>query len=155
MFGQVELPEASFDLIILTQTLNHMLDPSGTIGEVRSLLKPGGMFFVEVQNFPEYARRTRRSIQVDHVYYFCPETLECMARRVGLEPVRTSVDTAASAAAVPRYMWHRSASLHIRMLLRKSDPDPAAPLPNPRPIRRQLRKGLRHPWRRLVSLVAR
>ncbi len=144
LFGEMPLPRESFDLVILTQTLNHMLDPRGAMAAIRDLLTPGGMFFVEVQNFPEHAKRARIPVQVDHTYYFCAETLECMARRLGLEPVRTEVDTAAKMNQLHRYMRHRSASLHVRMLLRKTAPDASAPLPNYRSIRRQVRKALLH-----------
>lgn len=124
LFEQVKLPESSFDLAIMTQTLNHLLDPFGQLEHIRNLLKPKGKLFVEVRNFPEYSKISRRPTQVDHVYYFTPETLECMLRKVGFEPLRTEVDTADKARLVHPYMWHRGAFIHIRMLVIKSNPEP-------------------------------
>jgi SAM-dependent methyltransferase len=143
LFEDLHLQAESWDLAVMTQTLNHLLDPHGVMKAIREVLTPRGMFFVEVQNFPEHARRARVPVQVDHAYYFCAETLECMARRVGLEPIRCQVDTIESLRGIPRYMRDRSAPLHVRMLLRKAEPDPTAPLPNWRDVRRQVRRGFR------------
>jgi hypothetical protein len=143
IFEDVRLAPESWDLAIMTQTLNHLLDPHAAMKAIRAALTPRGMFFVEVQNFPEHARRARIPVQVDHAYYFCAETLECMARRVGLEPIRCQVDTVESLRQIPRYMRDRCAPLHIRMLLRKAEPAPHTPLPNWRDIRRQVQRGFR------------
>jgi hypothetical protein len=143
LIEDIALAPNSWDLAIMTQTLNHLLDPHGVLKSIREVLTPRGLFFVEVQNFPEHARRARIPVQVDHAYYFCAETLECMARRVGLEPIRCQVDTVESLRQVPRYMRNRSAPLHVRMLLRKAAPAPDAPLPNWRDIRRQVQRGFR------------
>jgi SAM-dependent methyltransferase len=143
LFGEVELPAGAFDLVIVTQTLNHLLDPRSALRALRALLSEHGLLFLEVQNFPEFARRARRSITVDHPYYFAAETLECMARRTGLEPIRTGVDTALGARAVHPYMWHRSAPIHVRMLLRAAAEEPSAPLPDYRKIRDEVLLGQR------------
>jgi SAM-dependent methyltransferase len=134
-FDMVSLEYGSYDLILLTQTLNHMLDPKGVLQKIHKLLKPTGLLFIEVQNFPEYAKMVKNPIQVDHTYYFCPETLECILRITGFEPLKVEVDTAIKARSVHPYMWHRSASIHMRMLAQCSDPEIYLNYPDSQKIR--------------------
>lgn len=143
LFGEVVLSAGCYDLVLVTQTLNHLLDPRGALRALRALLSEQGLLFLEVQNFPEFAKRARRSVTVDHPYYFAAETLECMARRSGLEPIRMGVDTAQSAQSVHPHMWHRSAPIHVRMLLRGVEEEATAPLPDYRPIRDEALGGVR------------
>lgn len=140
-----------FDLAILTQTLNHMLDPFAELLKIRSLLAADGMLFLEVQNYPEYAKMTRRrSLQIDHTYYFAPQTLECMVRRVGFEPIRIEVDTAAQARSVHPFMWNRSASIHIRLLVRKAEATEAR-FPDYQQLRKEVLQALKATgWRKLL-----
>jgi SAM-dependent methyltransferase len=138
----VELEPESFDLILILQTLNHLLDPAAFLSHAHRLLRPAGQLLIEVQNFPEYAKTTSKACQVDHCYYFSAETLECMLRRRGFEPVCVQIDTAESARLVHPYMWHRSASIHIHSLSARGTPDPKFPLPEPGLALRSIRKTL-------------
>ncbi len=45
---EVPLPDASFDAVFCTGTLEHVEDPPRVLGEVRRLLKPGGLAHIEV-----------------------------------------------------------------------------------------------------------
>lgn len=141
-FEDIAWANERFDLVILTQTLNHLLDPAGTLARIRRVLAPEGKLFLEVQNVPEYARMCPTPFQVDHTYYFCPETLECMVRRAGFEPLNVEVETAGRAALVHRYMWHRSAAIHVRMLVEASVPEPEVPWPDYRVIRDEVKGAL-------------
>jgi SAM-dependent methyltransferase len=122
-FENSEYPKESFDLIILTQTLNHLYNPVVCLERIREILKPDGKLFIEVQNYPEMVKRGWNPTQVDHIYYFTPETLECMVRKVGFEPLNIEVDTKRSHEDVSDYMKKRTAHIHIRMLLSKSTPE--------------------------------
>jgi SAM-dependent methyltransferase len=47
---QLELPEASYDLALLIQTIEHVADPPAVLRAVRSLLKPGGTLVIVTDN---------------------------------------------------------------------------------------------------------
>lgn len=138
VFETSDVTKNSFDLIIVTQVLNHLLDPAKALNYMRSLLKPDGKLFIEVQNFPEYAKISANPMQVDHVYYFTPETLETLLRIVGFETVNIEVDTAQTAKSVSPYLWHRSASIHIRLLSSLSEPENSVKYPDYKPIYNQI-----------------
>jgi 2-polyprenyl-3-methyl-5-hydroxy-6-metoxy-1,4-benzoquinol methylase len=40
----------SFDVVILSAVLEHLYDPSRTIGEIARILRPGGVLFLDVPN---------------------------------------------------------------------------------------------------------
>jgi SAM-dependent methyltransferase len=46
--GKTGLPSAAFDLVIMTETLEHILDLPGVLKEVRRILKPKGTFLITV-----------------------------------------------------------------------------------------------------------
>jgi SAM-dependent methyltransferase len=46
--GKTGLASASYDLVIMTETLEHILDLEGVLKEVRRILKPNGTFLITV-----------------------------------------------------------------------------------------------------------
>jgi SAM-dependent methyltransferase len=42
------LPDASFDIVLMSETLEHLLNLDATVAEVRRILKPGGTFLITV-----------------------------------------------------------------------------------------------------------
>jgi len=42
--------ESSFDLVILKDILEHLLDPEGVVGEARRVLRPGGRVIISIPN---------------------------------------------------------------------------------------------------------
>jgi SAM-dependent methyltransferase len=42
------LPDASFDIVVMSETLEHLLALHETVAEVRRILKPGGVFLITV-----------------------------------------------------------------------------------------------------------
>jgi SAM-dependent methyltransferase len=137
-FEKAEYPKNFFDLIILTQTLNHLYNPVECLEKIRELLKSDGKLFIEVQNFPEMTKDGWNPTQVDHIYYFTPETLEYLVRNIGFEPINIEVDTKKSSETLSGYIKKRTAPIHIRMLLLKSEPDNTLNTPNYLLIRNEI-----------------
>ncbi len=54
----VPLPDASFDLIISFETIEHITEHEQFLREVNRLLAPGGVFLISSPNRPEYSEKT-------------------------------------------------------------------------------------------------
>lgn len=68
-----------FELVTLCQTADHLLDIRAGLTKIRGMLKPGGLFFVDISDWRcvMYAVAKReRVIKVDHPFYLTPMTTE-------------------------------------------------------------------------------
>jgi ubiquinone/menaquinone biosynthesis C-methylase UbiE len=81
-----------FDVVIICQTVDHLLDVSSTLARVRHLLTGSGLLFIDIVDFrAAYLRAwsVEDAIKIDHPYYLTQETMTSYLRRAGFEPVRT------------------------------------------------------------------
>jgi len=81
-----------FDLIVLCQTVDHLLDVSGTLTRIRELLSDGGFFFVDIVDLrAAYLRNwsVEEAIKIDHPYYLTEPVTRAYLERAGLEVLRT------------------------------------------------------------------
>src|SRR5207253_3240638 len=72
------IPESSYDLVLNSRTINHMLDPLGELRRAWRWLKPGGVVFVDVPDAiakATYRGLERATIEIDHPYMFTLATL--------------------------------------------------------------------------------
>lgn len=77
-----------FDLIVLCQTVDHLLDVQSSLAKIHSLLAPEGIFFVDIVDFRAAYRRNgaiEDAVKVDHPYYLTEETMLAYLRRTGFE----------------------------------------------------------------------
>ena len=80
-----------FDMVILCQTVDHLLDVAGTLSRVRQLLHEGGLFFVDIVDFrAAYLRNhsLEEAVKIDHPYYLTETTMAAFLRRAGFEVLR-------------------------------------------------------------------
>ena len=104
----------AFDVVIIAQTADHLLDVAGTLARVRELLTPGGLLFVDIVDFrAAYLRQwsVEDAIKIDHPYYLTESTMSGFLRRTGFEVLRT--DYAAD-------------HLHVSYVCRAAQPEPEA-----------------------------
>jgi SAM-dependent methyltransferase len=82
-FHQFKGQVGPFDAVISFHVFEHLVDPDDAFGFVRSVLKPGGLFIIEVPNmrFPHLSYRGR--FHFGHVQHFSPDVLASFARRHG------------------------------------------------------------------------
>lgn len=83
-----------FDLVICTQSYNHLLDPKRVTEQIRACLNPGGMFFLECLDFfkvCEYREYVADAVQIDHVYMFVTDTMKAMLETSGFSVMEESV----------------------------------------------------------------
>lgn len=145
-------PRHEFDVVFINQTLNHLLDPRAALNKCWNMTSDHGHIFLQVQNFPEFARLREFPIKVDHTYYFGADTLVCLLRRCGFQPVVLLVDTLASRAGKDSFSRRCLPDIHIHVLASKSIPLPEAKLPDGRIAIQSLERTLnRHRWSRAAN----
>lgn len=78
--------DAEFDLVILSQVLEHVEKPESVLTRAASLLRPGGRLYVSVPYYLTYLpiRPARELFISTHLYAFSPVSLANVARKCGL-----------------------------------------------------------------------
>jgi SAM-dependent methyltransferase len=90
----LDLPDGSYDLVILIQTLEHLDDPPAVLRGIRRLLRPGGHLGIVTDNtasidFRVLGNRYWGGFHFPrHWYLFSPSTLRRLCDKTGLEVVR-------------------------------------------------------------------
>lgn len=81
-----------FDVVIICQTVDHLLDVAGTLARVRQLLFDDGLLFVDIVDFrAAYLRNwsAEDAIKIDHPYYLTEPTMVAYLRSSGFEVLRS------------------------------------------------------------------
>jgi SAM-dependent methyltransferase len=145
----IDLGARRFDVVVLCQTVDHLLDVAGTLRRVRELLASGGLLFVDIVDFRAAYLRNRSvedAVKIDHPYYLTEATMTAYLERAGFEVARA--DYAADHLHVS-YVAHPAtprpdalpSSESVRELWREvrclqnapaPSPEPRAPSPDPR-----------------------
>lgn len=97
---EIHFPEASFDVVIASGVLEHVVDPVQFLREVNRVLKIGGIILVGVPNVYSLAAMMMREITrtftgMNHLTYFSEATLAETLRKTGYDIVHTETDRAA------------------------------------------------------------
>jgi SAM-dependent methyltransferase len=124
---EVDLGDRRFDVVIVCQTVDHLLDVAGTLRRIGELLSDRGILFIDIVDFrAAYLRNwsVEEAIKVDHPYYFTEPTILAYLRRTGFAVLRT--DYAAD-------------HLHVSYVAARADVVPDA-LPAPADVRDLLRE---------------
>jgi 2-polyprenyl-3-methyl-5-hydroxy-6-metoxy-1,4-benzoquinol methylase len=84
------LAPRSFDLAIMSHSLEHCLNPAAALSSVAGLLKPGGALICETPNVAcrHFQRFTVVSEMYDaprHLWFFTPKSLSAVIERAGLK----------------------------------------------------------------------
>ena len=117
-----------FDLIVICQTVDHLLDVRGTLAQVRRLLTDQGLFFIDIADFrAAYLRvwSVEGAVKIDHPYYLTEPTMTAYLRSAGFEIVATD---------------YESDHFHTGYLCRAAAVPATASLPDPESVREMLRE---------------
>ena len=86
------VPDSSYDVVVMTQVLEHLLDPKGCLGIIYRVLRPGGCVYLGI---PQVDKRVLRKARTDrefaralwrpeaHLYYFLPTVIRRMLGDTG------------------------------------------------------------------------
>jgi SAM-dependent methyltransferase len=127
LIERIDLGDRRFDMVMLCQTVDHLLDVTGTLRRVRELLTPQGLLFVDIVDFrAAYLRNwsVEEAVKIDHPYYLTEATATAYLKRAGFDIVRA--DYAAD-------------HLHVSYIAQPALPDAAA-LPPQESVRELLRE---------------
>jgi 2-polyprenyl-3-methyl-5-hydroxy-6-metoxy-1,4-benzoquinol methylase len=81
-----------FDVVIICQTVDHLLDVAGTLTRVRQLLSDDGLLFIDIVDFrAAYLRNwsVEDAIKIDHPYYLTEPTTNAYLRSAGFDVLRS------------------------------------------------------------------
>jgi SAM-dependent methyltransferase len=117
----VDLGRRQFDVVTLCQTIDHLLDVSGTLRRIRDLLSADGVLFLDIVDLRAAYLRSwsiEGAIKIDHPYYLTEATTTAYLQRAGFDVTRT--DFAAD-------------HLHVSYVARPSHPESTV-LPPPESV---------------------
>lgn len=83
-----ELGDRRLDLVILCQTIDHLLDVAGALRKVRRLLSADGLLFIDIVDFrAAYLRNwsVEEAIKIDHPFYLTEPTMKAYLLRTGFK----------------------------------------------------------------------
>lgn len=92
LIERIDLGTRRFDVVALCQTVDHLLDISGTLHRIRELINPRGILFVDIVDLRAgYLRNwsVEAAIKIDHPYYLTEATMVAYLRRAGFEVLRS------------------------------------------------------------------
>jgi SAM-dependent methyltransferase len=87
------LPTGSFDAVTLWDVIEHLPDPRATLGEVRRILRPGGLCSVVTPDVGSLAARVlgsrweEKQKMPEHIYFFSRRSLTRLLDEAGFTPL--------------------------------------------------------------------
>jgi len=84
----------TFDLVIVCQTVDHLIDVAGTLARIRDLLAPQGLLFIDIVDFRAAYLRSESvedAVKIDHPYYLTESTMTLYLRCAGFAVLRSDV----------------------------------------------------------------
>jgi 2-polyprenyl-3-methyl-5-hydroxy-6-metoxy-1,4-benzoquinol methylase len=118
LFEEAELPNESFDVILMLHIIEHLANPRFALEKAARLLKPGGILVLETPRFDtiwfRILRHRERSILQDHLYYFTPKSISDMISTSGL--VMKHIDLVGRTLTVDRLTYNIAKMINLKPL---------------------------------------
>jgi 2-polyprenyl-3-methyl-5-hydroxy-6-metoxy-1,4-benzoquinol methylase len=108
---EADLPEASFDVVVLNHVIEHLLQPLETLVRARCLLAPGGLLEIVTPNVRGMGFRLYGSCWYSldaprHIHLFSASALARLGRKAGLVVDRVSTRSSARVLSESRRYLH-------------------------------------------------
>jgi SAM-dependent methyltransferase len=106
--------DSRYQVVLMCQTVDHLLDVMSSLRKVRALLSDDGLFFIDIVDFRAAYRRNgsvEEAVKIDHPYYLTEPVTEAFLRRAGL---------------AIRAIDYAPDHLHVAFICGKSAPEPHA-----------------------------
>jgi SAM-dependent methyltransferase len=89
----LNFPDHFFDVVYAAQVFEHLPEPKADLAEIRRILRPGGLLYVDVPNYRTLSIVFGRddfflNDPPQHINYFSPSTLRALLNNSGYRPVR-------------------------------------------------------------------
>jgi len=92
--NEANFPSKYFDVIVLTDVVEHVIDPSGLMEEARRLLKPDGILYISTPDIESLLSKLLKAkwwgIQHAHLYYFSRNSLTRLLDVAGFRVIKYS-----------------------------------------------------------------
>ncbi len=116
LLDQVNFPSNHFDVVFMSEVIEHVVDPVPLMQEIHRILRPGGVAFVRTGNARSWSARLRgatwdyyRFQFHGHIRYYSPRTAQSLACASGFSRVSsTTQGFAFMEAAEMRGHWFRA-----------------------------------------------
>ncbi|HJM39049.1 MAG TPA: class I SAM-dependent methyltransferase [Planctomycetota bacterium] len=95
ILSEANIEKDSFDAALLLHVIEHLENPLEVLCQIRTLLKPGGLFVLETPrydtwSFKLFGRRERNVVDNWHLYFFTKKTLSALLEKAGFIIEKTS-----------------------------------------------------------------
>jgi SAM-dependent methyltransferase len=91
LLENADLPEASFDAIVMFQVFEHFEEPKEAARLLHAKLRPGGYLVVEVPDIfsvgARFEKQAHKLFKDEHISYFSRDTLTALLTGAGFAPV--------------------------------------------------------------------
>lgn len=99
---QCKLPADNFDVITMSQTIEHLYDPAATLSESLRILKPGGLLVMTTPNVDslganEFGAFWRGWEAPRHLHLFSVESLQRLTQQAGFKVIEARTYSAGAA----------------------------------------------------------
>ena len=116
----LHLPADTYDVVLLSQVIEHLVDPKIVCAEIFRILKPGGILYIDTPNFSSLSMalfRERCSVVVgsSHISLFSVDTALSLLRTIGFAEMQArTYQTDLFPLDVLTYIFNRKGFVHRR-----------------------------------------
>lgn len=93
-FNETNFPNKFFDVVVMRDTIEHLIDPKQTLAKIRKILKLDGLLCIstpDINSLPSRILRARWwGINRYHLFYFTKKTLKKMLKVAGFKVIKVS-----------------------------------------------------------------
>jgi 2-polyprenyl-3-methyl-5-hydroxy-6-metoxy-1,4-benzoquinol methylase len=95
LLRDLRFPDHYFDVVYAAQVFEHLPQPREDLAEIRRILRPGGLLYVDVPNYRNLAGVLGKddfllNTPPQHINYFTAHTLSFLLKSAGFQDVRLS-----------------------------------------------------------------